>query len=90
MIARGFGFEMVVSDTALEEDDVSRKGDTIAVLMAVRREKNLDGRDRPHTTDMLLEKKMIHTMRNPRRSLMRRSPGRLISIDWHNTTLMIL
>ena len=88
MIARGFGFEMVVSDTALEEDDVSRKGDTIAVLMAVRREKNLDGRDRPHTTDMLLEKKMI-PMRNPRRSLMRRCPGRLISIDWHNTTLIL-
>ena len=79
MIARGFGFSMVVGDAAFDEDDVRRKGDTIAVLMAVRRLiKCLDGRDKPHAS-LLLEKMMIHTIQkiNPRRSLVH-SPYRLI------------
>lgn len=79
MIARGFGFSMIVLDEALEDEDVSRKGDTIAALMAVRRSMtNLDGRDRPHT-DMLLEK--IHTTKKkPCRSLVH-SPGRLLILQ---------
>mmetsp|Transcript_10873 Transcript_10873/g.21632 ORF Transcript_10873/g.21632 Transcript_10873/m.21632 type:complete len:105 (+) Transcript_10873:107-421(+) len=78
VIARGFGFSMVVGDAAFDGDDVSRKGDTIAVLMAVRRLiKCLDGRDKPHAS--LLLGKMIHTIQNikPRRSLVH-SPYRLI------------
>mmetsp|Transcript_10872 Transcript_10872/g.21629 ORF Transcript_10872/g.21629 Transcript_10872/m.21629 type:complete len:105 (+) Transcript_10872:736-1050(+) len=78
VIARGFGFSMVVGATAFDGDDVSRKGDTIAVLMAVRRLiKCLDGRDKPHAS--LLLGKMIHTIQNikPRRSLVH-SPYRLI------------
>lgn len=83
VIARGFGFAIIVFDTALEEEDVKRKGDRIAVLMAVRRSmKNLDGRDRPHTADMLLEKKIHTEMKmNPRTSLVLIIPI-LVKIVW--------
>ncbi len=58
VIARGFGFSMA-ADAAADGDDVKRNGDTIAVLMAVRRLiKEFDESDRPHTV-LLLEK--IHT-----------------------------
>ena len=83
VIARAFGFAIIVFDAALEEEDVKMKGEKIAVLMAVRRSmKNLDGRDRPHTTDMLLEKKIhIEMKMNPRTSLVLVIPI-LVIIVW--------